>query len=209
MIISDLWRQLQISWRPAALEDSVLPAGGDQHPPTRPIRPPPTQILGIGQVVQHHQPPPISRSQPGQNRSARCSGSSPSGRSATSPPAAAYPASTALLHRRRSRRADWPLKVHYLYQTAGTSSANATATRSWTGASTASSYGPRRRFCTKACPAVTTLALASLFNPHIGRSRLFSCPWSASIRCSRTSRCGATPPAPTRRAPPGTPRPCR
>jgi hypothetical protein len=49
--------------------------------------------------------------------------------------------------------------------------------------------GPRRRFCTKAWPAITTLALWSCCKPRIGRSRDFRRPWSASTRllayCSR------------------------
>ena len=48
-----------------------------------------------------------------------------------------------------------------------------------------------RRFWTKACPAVTTLALWSCLKPYIGRSRDFSRPWSASTRllAYRSLRC--------------------
>ena len=50
-------------------------------------------------------------------------------------------------------------------QTTKASSSNATATRRFTGASTASSECPRRTFCTNACPAITILALAVLVEP--------------------------------------------
>jgi hypothetical protein len=33
----------------------------------------------------------------------------------------------------------------------------------------------------KACPAMTVLALTSVFRPRIGRSRRFNWAWSASI----------------------------
>ena len=76
-------------------------------------------------------------------------------------------------------------------QIAKASSSNATASRRCTGSSTASSYRPRRRFCTNACPAITILALRSCLSPHIGRSRAFSRPWSHSMRllAYRSVRC--------------------
>jgi hypothetical protein len=48
-------------------------------------------------------------------------------------------------------------------QIAKASSSTATATRRCAGSSTASSYRPRRRFCTNPCPAIATLALWSLW----------------------------------------------
>src|SRR5215207_8809053 len=78
-------------------------------------------------------------------------------------------------------------------QIAKASSSNATANRRCTGSSTASSYRPRRRFCTNACPAITILALRSCLSPRIGPSRAFSRPWSASTRllAYRSVRCKA------------------
>ena len=61
-------------------------------------------------------------------------------------------------------------------QIAKASSSNATATRRLAGSSTPSSYWPRRRFCTKPCPAITILVLRSCLSPRIGRSRTFSRP---------------------------------
>jgi hypothetical protein len=83
------------------------------------------------------------------------------------------------------------LKANLLGQIAKTSSSKATATRRLVGSSTASSSCPRRRFCTKACPAMTTLALRSCLSPRIGRGRVFSLPWSPSTRllAYRSLRC--------------------
>jgi hypothetical protein len=67
-------------------------------------------------------------------------------------------------------------------QIAKASSSNATATRRLGGSSTASSSQPRRRLCTKACPAITILALRSCLSPRIGPRRAFNRPWSASTR---------------------------
>ena len=46
----------------------------------------------------------------------------------------------------------------------------------------ASSSWPRRTLCTKAYPAMITLALRSCLSPRIGRSLAFSLPWSHSTR---------------------------
>src|SRR6266511_3951955 len=48
-------------------------------------------------------------------------------------------------------------------------------------------------FCTKACPAITTLALRSCLSPRIGRSLDLRRPWSASLRllAYRSVRCQA------------------
>ena len=41
--------------------------------------------------------------------------------------------------------------------------------------------GPRRRFWTKAWPAITVLALRSWLSPRIGRNLALRRPWSASM----------------------------
>jgi hypothetical protein len=77
---------------------------------------------------------------------------------------------------------------------AKTGSSNATATRRLVGSSTASSQCPRRRFCTKPCPAMITLELRSCLSPRIGRSLAFSLPWSHStprLLAYRSVRCQA------------------
>src|SRR4029450_4928355 len=59
------------------------------------------------------------------------------------------------------------------YQIAKESALTSTVSRWVAGASTASSWWPRRMFCIKASPAITTLALWSCLSARIGRSLAF------------------------------------
>jgi len=67
-------------------------------------------------------------------------------------------------------------------QIARASSSKAARTRRFTGSSVPSSSWPRRRFRTRACPALITGAQRSCLRPRIGRSRDFNRSWSDSIR---------------------------
>jgi hypothetical protein len=69
-----------------------------------------------------------------------------------------------------------------ILQIASRSSSNAVASRNTGGSSTPSSQWPQCRLWMNACPLITTLAVRSVFNPRIGRSRALSLPWSHSRR---------------------------